>query len=271
MLTLSGSYTTTIYNGFHQNTGDGGGTAISLTGGGSHTVDYNHFRNINTYGINFGSASKFYVNNNIFWKCGTAIYASSANADDAILRENKYTGCTMSLNLTAAVAKAWHIIAPTFSGNVQNFNDVAAYGGTIYISAVEQMSIKREVYPTSIDLNTGGALVSKDAAIDIYGLYNEIVPVGTFAKPIMLQGITFLDWNAAQIFKIELFYGSANHANISLGVYDVVLGSPVTGSKVYTPLNLTLYIPAWATIGAKIASSTAGADWIRLALDYSLL
>jgi len=272
MLTLNGSYTEVMYCGFHQNVGDGGGTAISLTGGLAHTIDYNHFRNINTYAINVGAVSKVYINSNVFWKnVGTAVYVSNANADDGILRDNKYTGCGVAIDLAIAVAKVWYIINPLFTNNATNFADVASYGGTIFVEALNQATIRRQTYPTSINPATGGVLVSKDAAIDAFGAYNEIIPAATFAKPIQLQGIVFLDWSAEQTFKLELFYGSANPATVSLGVYTFVMGDPANKNKLYTPLDLSLVIPARATIGAKLASSTAGVDSVRLALEYSPL
>ena len=258
-----------IYNvRFKQNTGDGGGTAILLDNTKvSSTIKGCFFHRIVDRGLDIGDFTRVYVYNNTFYNCGTAVYASHANAGEAFFEGNNYTDNTTALNLAAAVANHWHFTGATLANNTTNFTDVAAYGGTIFIEGILESSINRSVYP----LAAAGVAVAKDADAYVWGAYVDIVPAATFNKPILLQNIIFEHWNAAQIFKIELFYDDATPGIISLGVYEITAGDPAASAHLHTSINMELYVPARATIGAKLMSSTAGADHVDIALGYELL
>lgn len=266
-LNLRGSYNTVRDCVFRQNAADGANTGILMDNSSvSHTVESCRFRRLEGSGIEFGAASRFYLNNNVFWKCTKGFYASSGSADGGIFRDNTYMACTTAWDLAAAVAKEWYSLGALFANNTTNFGDVAAYGGTIFVEKATTSGRARAVYPTG-----AGTSVSKNANAYTWGNYVDIIAAGTFAKPIRIQTLNFQTWNAAQIFKIELFYGSASPGTTSLGIYEFVLGDPAAANKVYTPINSVMYVPAFATVGAKLMSSTAGIDDVTLTIGYDLL
>ena len=266
-LNLQGNYSTVRYCVFRQGTGDGACTGILIDNSSvSHTIEGNRFRRLEGNGINFGAASRFYINSNVFWSCATAVYASSANADSGIFRDNKYLNCTTALNIATAVGKTWYFINAFYGNNTTNFTDVASYGGTINILNPVVSGMAKNTYPTG-----AGITVAKDANAWVWGAYVDIIPAGTLAKPFKLDMLNVQSWNAAQVFKIELFYGAASPGTISLGVHELLLGDPAANSRVYAPLDLDVFVPAYATVGAKIMSSTASSDNIVVTLGYDLL
>jgi hypothetical protein len=266
-LNLRGSYNTVRDCVFRQTVADGANTGILMDNSGvSFTIEGCRFRRLEGSGIEFGAAQRFYLNNNVFWKCTKGLYASSGSADGGIFRFNTYMACTTAWDMAAAVAKEWYSLGATFANNTTNFGDVAAYGGTIFIENATTSGRNRAVYPAG-----AGTLVQKNANAYTWGNYVDLIAAGTFAKPIRIQALNFQTWNSAQIFKIELFYGSASPGTTSLGIYEVVLGDPAAANKVYTPINATIYIPAFANVGAKLMSSTAGIDDVTITLGYDLL
>jgi hypothetical protein len=58
---------------------------------------------------------------------------------------------------------------------------------------------------------------------------------------------------------------------LDFGVYEITAGDPAANAHLHTSINMELYVPARATIGAKLMSSTAGADHVDIALGYELL
>jgi hypothetical protein len=125
----------------------------------------------------------------------------------------------------------------------------------------------RSIYPA-----TGGVTVSKDGAAWTWGVatYATIIPAGTFNKPIRIESVSIQNWSAAQVYQIELYYGSANPATTSLGIYEVTMGA-TGGNKVALNLVMSIYVPARAEVGAKIITSTDGADTITFALGIEQL
>jgi hypothetical protein len=78
-LNIRGDYSTVRDCLFRQTTGDGSNTGILMDNSkASYTVEGCRFRRLEGSGIEFGAASRFYVNSNVFWQCAKALYASSA-------------------------------------------------------------------------------------------------------------------------------------------------------------------------------------------------
>jgi hypothetical protein len=266
-LNLRGSYNTVAYCVFRQEVGDGANTGILIDNSSvSHTIGNCRFRRLEGSGIEFGAASRFYLNNNVFWKCTKGLYASSGSADGGIFRSNTYMACTTAWNLAAAVAKEWYSLNATFANNTTNFTAVGSYAGTIFIENAATSRRNVAVYPTG-----AGITVAKDADAYVWGDYVDIAAAGTFTKPIKINEINLQNWNAAQIYKIELFYGAASPGTISLGIYEIMLGDPASARRASSPIISNLYVPAYATIGAKLMSSTNGADSIIVTLGYEIL
>lgn len=268
MLNIRGNYSTVKDCLFRQNVGDGGGTGVLLDNTkASATLTGNRFRRIVDYGLNVGDFTRVYANSNKFISCGTGLYASHANAGTCFFNGNQYYSNTNAISIHTAIANSWMFIHPSFANNTTNFVDTANYSGTVWFEEVHESGIHRNVMP----VNAAGVTINKDVAAYAWGGYVEFLAAGAFDKPIKLQSLIFEDWNAAQIFRIELFYGSANPATISLGVYEAVLGDPATKRHAAVQITMDVYVPANATIGAKLMSSTAGADNIVLSIGYELL
>ena len=268
MLNIRGNYSTVANCLFRQNVGDGGGTGILLDNTkASATINRNRFRRIVDRGVDINDFSRVYANDNKFISCGIGMMASHANSDQGYFNGNFYMGNTTAWNIAAAPAKTWYSVGAHYANNTTNFQDVAAYTTNLWMADVRESGIHRSVYP----LAAAGVAVAKNANAYVWGAYVEVIPAGTFAKPIKIENIVYETWSAAQTFKIELFYGSANPATISLGVYEITAGDPAANAHLHTATPIDVYIPAFATVGAKLMSSTAAIDSVTVALGYELL
>lgn len=266
-LKLSGSYNTIKNCVFRQGAADTGVTGIYIDNASvSHTIEGCRFRRISDYGINFNDASRFYVNNNVFWKCGKAIYASHANADGFIGRNNSYLNCTTAIDIAAAIAKSWYFMTGKFMNNGTNFADVAAYGVNCFFEDIKESGRHGNTSPADagVSINTGDGAWAWTASA------TQIIPKNTLAKPFKITAIHPQDWTAAQTYKIEIFYGETT-GDVSIGVFEFSVGDPVAKGRSSSPIMVDIYIPPYAYVGAKIKSSTAGVDNLVMTLGYELL
>lgn len=268
MLNIRGSYSTVKDCLFRQNVGDGGGTGILAdNGGASLTIDHCRFRRVVDYGMNIGNFTRVYIEDGTrFLTCGTGLYLSNANAGTIVTDHTEFYGNTTAMNLVAGQANTDYFVHTTFANNTTNFTDATAYAGGIWVEDVIESGIHRNTYPTG-----AGVVVQKDANAYTWGLYNDIIPAGTLKKPFKLERINMQDWNAEQVYKIEFFYGTASPGTTSLGVYEIYGGDPLAKKKNSTDFIMNVYVPAYATVGAKLMSSTAGVDSITISLGYELL
>ena len=268
MLNMRGSYSTIKDCLFRQNIGDGGGTGILADNAAvSMTVAHSRFRRVIDYGINVNDFTRVYLEDGTrFLTCGIGLYLSHANAGTIVTDHTEFYDNTTAMNLTAGQANKQYYVHTTFANNATNITDFSAYGGAVFFADVIEAGIHRNTYPAG-----AGVDVAKDAAAWAFGLYVDIIPAGTIKKPFRLETINLQNWSAAQTFKIELFYGSVTPGTTSLGVYEVVCGDPATKSKTNINLFINTMIPAYATLGAKLMSSTDGVDSITVTLGYELL
>jgi hypothetical protein len=247
-------------------TGDGGGTGILVENSslGTFLHDNNFFGVIDS-GIEFGAATDSILSKNNFYAGGKGIYMSSANADRITVQDSQFLGLTTGIDYATAATKSYYFIRCYFGNCTANVAAVVAYGPT-WFESITESGQHGATYPAGT-----GVTVAKDAAAWTWGDKVEIIPAATLTKPFKLTNIHFQGWNAGQTFKIELFYGSAAPAGISLGYHEVLLGDPATNGKVDANIAMDIYIPAYATVSARINSSTAGADNVVVTLGYELL
>lgn len=268
MVTVGGSFSTFHNCLFRQNAGDGGGTGILANNGAvSMTVSHCRFRRVVDYGININNFTRVYIEEGVrFLNCGTAIYLSHANAGTILTDHTEFYGCTTALNLVTGIANPQYYVHSTFASNTTNFTDVNAYGGAVYIEDTIESGTHVNTYPTG-----AGITVDKNANAWAWGTYDDIIPAATILKPFKIISINLQDWSAEQIYKIELFYGSASPGTTSIGVYEIYGGDPATKKRNQTNLMTEIYVPALSHVGAKLMSSTDGIDSITLTLGYELL
>lgn len=267
MINLRANYQEVSTCSFTNTPGDGGGTGILIDNSavGMFIHDNSFFGMVDS-GIELGASTDHIIKNNEFYSGGKGIYASSGSADRATIEECDFLGLTTAIDYAAAATKTFYVLKTYFGNCTTNIADAASYGPT-WFQDITESGMHRNTYP----LTAGTSLSTGDGTWVWTAAAADIIPAATFAKPIKLRHINFQTWNAAQIYKIELLYGSASPANISLGIYEVVLGDPAAAAKVYTPMDLDIYIPARSCVGAKVMSSTSGTDTITVTLSYELL
>jgi hypothetical protein len=267
-LNIRGSYATVNHCLFRQNTGDGANTGILADNAKvSLTVEGSRFRRIEGRALDINDFQRVYVNDSKFINCTNGVYTSHANAGQGYFTNVYFYGNTTAINLVTGLANPWYFVHSTFANCTSNFQPVAAYGGSVWVEDTIESGIHRNLWPT----DAAGISVSKNANAYIWGAYTDIMPAGSLTKPFRLENIVIEDWNAAQVFRMELFYGSASPGTTSLGVYEFSLGDPAAARHVSVSVQANVYVPAYATIGAKILSSTAGIDSITVSLAYELL
>ena len=263
-LTLSGSYSTVRDCVFRQTVADGANTGVLCNNSGvSFTIERCRFRRLEGVGVNFGSAQRFYFNDNVFWKCATGLYASSANADGGVLRGNTYMGNTTAWNIDTAVAKEWYSTDATFENNTTNCAAFSAYSGTIKIANARTAAVAAQLFPAA----AGGVSIEKTAAAWTQGAYVNFMTENTITKPFIITQVNVQGNNAAQTYRLEIFYGvDLANATTSVGNFEIQVSSSAIPS---IPMNM--YIPARAALRCKLASSTANTDDITISIQYKTL
>jgi hypothetical protein len=266
MLNLRSSYIEVSACSFTSVAGDGGGTGILIENSSLGTFIYdNNFFGVIDSGVEFGTATDSILARNNFYAGGKGVYMSSANADRITIQDSEFLGLTTGIDYATAAIKSYYFVRTYFGNCTNNVAAVAAYGPT-WFESITESGQHGATYPAG-----AGVAVAKDAAAWTWGAKVEIIPAATLTKPFKLTNIHFQGWNAGQTFKIELFYGSAAPATISLGYHEVLLGDPATNGKVDANVAMNIYIPAYATVSARIMSSTVGADNVVVTLGYELL
>jgi hypothetical protein len=262
-LTLSGSYSTVMNSLFRQNAADGANTGVLCNNSGvSFTIERCRFRWLEGNGVNLGAAQRFYLNNNVFWKCTKGLYASSADADGGIFRGNSYINCTTAWDLDTAVAKEWYSIDATFANNTTNCAALSAYGGTIIVTNARTANVPAQIFPTGV-----GITIAKTAAAWVQGAYVNFLTEDTITKPFIITAVNVQGNNAAQTYRLEIFYGAAlASATTSLGNFEIQVTSAQLPS-----VRTNMYIPARAALRCKLASSTAATDDITISIQYQVL
>jgi hypothetical protein len=267
MLSILASYNEVQRCTFTNGSGDSGGTGIFVDNNASwvQIID-NQFFSIVDSGIEINTATDVILDRNSFYIGGKGLYISSAAADRISVQDTKFLGLTTGIDYALAAANNLFVIKCYFGNCTNNSTAVSSYGST-WFESITSSGRGANTYPLTagVQCDTGdGVWVWTESP-------TTIIPKETLSKPIKLETIHFQDWNAAQTFKIELFYGK-DSANISLGIYEAVLGDPAAKAKVDSQLtNLEIYLPAYAMVGAKVMSNTAGVDYVVITLGYNNL
>jgi len=193
-------------------------------------------------GYDYVTARKIQIDN-----CGVGV--SIEGASDSYIDFDEFTvmNSTTGVSITGATVTNNIFKNGYFTHNTTNIADVTAYDDNHWqnIKIGHQDS---STYPA----NAGVAVDSGDGAWTWTAAAVQVVPADTINNPFYITQINLQDYDASQVFKIELFWGEAAADN-SLGVYEFVVGAAVQAQLIPVHLDtINTAIPATSYIGAKV-------------------
>lgn len=272
MLNIRSSAVEVANCAFTSSGGDGGGTGILIENNALGTFVYNcNFFGVLDAAIEFGATTDAILKYNKFYSGGKGLYLSSASADRITVEDCQFLQLTTAVDYAAAVGKSLFLVRCYFGDCTTNISSVAAWGDGLWLESITESGKHRSVYPLFANgLANAGIAIAGHATAFNWGNIVQIIPTATINYPIMLQSINATNWTDPGVYQIELFYGDTS-GTVSLGVYELVLGSTTAPQRASTPVNVNVAIPARSYVGAKLAGSTAGPDTVYISLGYELL
>jgi hypothetical protein len=251
---------------FRNNAGDGGGTGLLIDNSAANIyLTDNQFFNVIDAGLEVGQATDVILARTQFYSGGKGVYISNANADRVTLQFTEFVNLATGIDYAAAADKTFYFMNSQFANNTTNVTPVAKYG-TTWLENILESGRHSNTYP----LTAGTQCDTGDGAWVWTASATTIIPKETLTKPFKITALHFQSWNAEQTFKFEILYGK-DSANISLGIYEVILGDQAAKARVDSPIMLNIYIPAYAMVGIKAMSSTAGVDNAVITIGYEEL
>jgi hypothetical protein len=275
-LNVQGNYTVVQDCLFRQAATDPVGTGILYDkGAGSAPISLSinncRFRRVKDYGISIDNASRLYAKDNQFVNCGTGIYASAATADETYWYNTIFEYNTTAINLATAAAKKHVFSGVHMVGNTNNSAAFGAYAPDITFREVYESDTQRYAYPAGTPggaASTGYVAITTAGGIQswAYGAYATLIPINTITRPFRILGFSVHNWNAAQVFRVNLAYGAADPGQtVSLGQWDLSVPNPGT-NVVKIAVQASVYVPAYAGVGGRIMTSSGANDELDIAL-----
>jgi len=253
----------TVKATFHATATTGDGILISGASMG-YFLKHIHIEDSPESAIKINGASAVEGHEIYIDQCVTGIEFTGTN-DDAEFHKIYFHDATQAINVGAGSTDI-------------NFDDVlfarctgrvatAATYHQVHIYNFHITQSRQLTYPLN-----AGTTIAGGAAAYAQGNLTQIIPASTITGPFVITTVNLQAATASNTYKMELFFGESSGSVTSLGIYEFTVGTDFKGA--FPTVNFGLIagiIPANSYIGAKVASSSGGADEIVVTIGYEPL
>jgi len=263
-------------------------TLISVTG---NRITFNdcQFRSatgaVADIGLLFGNTSRYHTINNVRFDDFQTVAFRTNDVNNSEFKRMKFYRNEIAIDIThgdddtlefcntlfehntsaieiAAGADQVTFISPIFIHNTTNITDGGTYDGLHLMNPVSAHA-SVAILPADAGITVTGA-----AGAWAQGDLTQIIAADVITTPFFVLGINVQSSTAANTYKLELFYGEATEDE-SLGIFEFTDSDKKTTPP---PLDIRqMPIPPNSYIGAKIASSSGGADNAVITISYLAL
>jgi hypothetical protein len=260
---VTGDFSTMEFMNIRSSAGAAADIGIEYNNGSAFQyISHSHVDAFHTSAIKTNDSNHIEMIDMHFHESVLALHLSHTDDSFIDVLDSMFHSNTLAIHIDSGVDET-HFDNPFFIENTNNVDDDGDFDEVHYIDP-RITHLVTATYPIG-----AGVTVTGHADPYTQDALANIVPASTITEPFIITGINIQSAAASNIYKLEIFWDSAAGTTNSIGVFEFTVGAAPGGNFVYPVLSIARSaLPANAYVGAKVASSTGGADAIVITISY---